>query len=49
MARCSAPEAFVLRYFDGAPGEAHDGADARSGDRLLLVNLGRDLELRCGA
>ncbi len=38
-------EAFVLRYFDGAPGEAHEGADARSGDRLLLVNLGRDLEL----
>ena len=38
-------EALVLRYFDGSPGEAHDPADRQSGDRLLLVNLGRDLLL----
>jgi maltooligosyltrehalose trehalohydrolase len=37
-------EAFVLRFFDGAPGATHDPADAASGDRLLLVNLGRDLD-----
>ena len=35
-ARCSAPEAFVLRFFG-----RRDGSD----DRLLLVNLGRDLDL----
>ena len=39
------PEAFVLRYFDGSPGRRHDQADPRSGDRLVLVNLGRDLDL----
>jgi maltooligosyltrehalose trehalohydrolase len=38
-------EAFALRYFDGAPGEPQDPADRRRGDRLLLVNLGRDLHL----
>jgi maltooligosyltrehalose trehalohydrolase len=31
------PQAFVLRYFEGAPGGTRD--------RLLLVNLGRDLHL----
>jgi maltooligosyltrehalose trehalohydrolase len=39
------PEAFVLRYFDGAPGGEHDPADRPRGDRLLVVNLGRDLVL----
>ncbi len=34
-ARCSATEAFVLRFFGRRPGD----------DRLLLVNLGRDLHL----
>jgi maltooligosyltrehalose trehalohydrolase len=38
-------EAFVLRYFDGRPGDAYDGRDPQRGDRLLLVNLGRDLHL----
>ena len=38
-------EAFVLRYFDGTPGDAYDGRDPALGDRLLLVNLGRDLHL----
>jgi maltooligosyltrehalose trehalohydrolase len=38
-------EAFVLRFFDGAPGAA--GAPPQAGDegdRLLIVNLGRDLD-----
>ena len=39
------PEAFALRYFDGPPGQPHDPADQGSGDRLVLVNLGRDLDL----
>jgi maltooligosyltrehalose trehalohydrolase len=39
------PEALVLRYFDGAPGIEHDLADPERGDRLLVVNLGRDLPL----
>jgi maltooligosyltrehalose trehalohydrolase len=39
------PEAFVLRYFDGSPGAEHDPADRPRGDRLLVVNLGRDLAL----
>jgi maltooligosyltrehalose trehalohydrolase len=39
------PEAFLLRYFDGTPGQAHDPAAVDRGDRLLLVNLGRDLHL----
>jgi maltooligosyltrehalose trehalohydrolase len=38
-------EAFVLRYFDGTPGDAYDGRDPVRGDRLLLVNLGRALHL----
>jgi maltooligosyltrehalose trehalohydrolase len=40
-----ADEAFVLRYFDGAPGDPYDGREPTRGDRLLLVNLGRDLRL----
>ena len=39
------PEVFALRYFDGSPGTPHDPADPRSGDRLVLVNLGCDLDL----
>jgi maltooligosyltrehalose trehalohydrolase len=38
-------EAFVLRYFHGSPGQPHDRTDPQSGDRLMLVNLGRDLDL----
>jgi maltooligosyltrehalose trehalohydrolase len=38
------PEAFVLRFFDGEPGEPGDGGQ-HEGDRLLVVNLGRDLTL----
>ncbi len=37
-------EAFVLRFFDGEPGEASN--EETRGDRLLLVNLGRDLRAR---
>jgi len=40
-----AAEAFVLRYFDGAPGERHDPRDRTRGDRLVVINLGRDLRL----
>ena len=36
-------EAFVLRFFDGEPGDAMN--EETRGDRLLLVNLGRDVEL----
>jgi len=39
------PEAFLLRYFDGPPGQAHDPAAVDRGDRLLIVNLGRNLDL----
>jgi maltooligosyltrehalose trehalohydrolase len=39
------PEAFALRYFHGSPGQPHDRTDPQSGDRLMLVNLGRDLDL----
>jgi maltooligosyltrehalose trehalohydrolase len=41
-----AAEAFVLRFFDGAPGAASGPPDSiPAGDRLLVVNLGRDLDL----
>jgi maltooligosyltrehalose trehalohydrolase len=39
-----APEAFVLRFFEGSPGRP-TGEDDRAGDRLLLMNLGPDLHL----
>jgi maltooligosyltrehalose trehalohydrolase len=40
-------EAFVLRFFDGPPGIVAPDDEGRDGcgDRLLLVNLGRDLPL----
>jgi maltooligosyltrehalose trehalohydrolase len=38
-----APEAFLLRFFDGEPGGA--AAGEHRGDRLLLVNLGADVDL----
>jgi maltooligosyltrehalose trehalohydrolase len=38
------PDAFVLRFFDGDPGGRGDGGED-DGDRLLVVNLGRDLAL----
>ncbi len=38
------PEAFVLRFFDGEPGDV-PGTGEHDGDRLLIVNLGRDLGL----
>jgi maltooligosyltrehalose trehalohydrolase len=37
------PEAFLLRFFDGEPGGAVPGE--QRGDRLLLVNLGADVDL----
>jgi maltooligosyltrehalose trehalohydrolase len=41
------PEAFALRFFDGEPGAAANSGTSGEGcgDRLLLVNLGRDLPL----
>ena len=41
-------EAFVLRFF-GPDGAAVEFGDELSGDRLLLVNLGRDLRLDSAA
>jgi maltooligosyltrehalose trehalohydrolase len=38
------PEAFVLRFFHADPGDVPDAGE-HDGDRLLVVNLGRDLSL----
>jgi maltooligosyltrehalose trehalohydrolase len=38
------PEAFVLRFFAGEPGDTGHGGP-HDGDRLLVVNLGRDLAI----
>jgi maltooligosyltrehalose trehalohydrolase len=38
-----AADAFVLRFFDGLPGDAPN--DETRGDRLLIVNLGRQKDL----
>jgi len=38
-------EAFVLRFFDGPPGASNGPPESvAAGDRLLIVNLGRDLD-----